>query len=262
MSCSDYPFIGMGRSVIVKGEWTGMIVVRRAWRAARVIAVSSTLRDLALRTWPEGRIEVIPNGVDVDRFQPCTHRDSAEVGGEMLLVVVARLIEIKGIQHLLTALSLLPEEMRRKIHLRLCGTGPYEAELRRQAEQVGMTAQVEFSGLVSYEEIPARLHEADLFVLPSLQEGLPLSLLEAMASGLPVVATTVGGIPGMVKDGENGLLVPAADPTALRDALVRLLTNPVLRRSLGASARRTAEAWSWSAVWERYEALGPAGAVC
>ncbi|NLG34772.1 MAG: glycosyltransferase family 4 protein, partial [Lentisphaerae bacterium] len=89
MSCSDYPFIGMGRSVIVKGEWTGMIVVRRAWRAARVIAVSSTLRDLALRTWPEGRIEVIPNGVDVDRFQPCTHRDSAEVGGEMLLVVVA-----------------------------------------------------------------------------------------------------------------------------------------------------------------------------
>lgn len=231
-------------------------LVRRVWRqAARVIAVSDTLQALALRTWPEGRIDVVPNGVDVDRFQPLCRDETAPKEEGIALLVVARLIEIKGIQHLLTALSLLPEEMRRKIHLRLCGTGPYEAELRRRAEQVGMTAQVEFSGLVSYEEIPARLHEADLFVLPSLQEGLPLSLLEAMASGLPVVATTVGGIPGMVKDGENGLLVPAADPTALRDALVRLLTNPVLRRSLGASARRTAEAWSWSAVWERYEAL-------
>lgn len=231
-------------------------LVRRVWRqAARVIAVSDTLQALALRTWPEGRIDVVPNGVDVDRFQPLCRDETAPKEGKIALLVVARLIEIKGIQHLLTALSLLPEEMRRKIHLRLCGTGPYEAELRRQAEQVGMTAQVEFSGLVSYEEIPARLHEADLFVLPSLQEGLPLSLLEAMASGLPVVATTVGGIPGVVKDGENGLLVPAADPTALRDALVRLLTNPALRQSLGAAARRDSLDWSWDAVWERYEAL-------
>jgi glycosyltransferase involved in cell wall biosynthesis len=231
-------------------------LVRRVWRqAARVIAVSDTLQALALRTWPEGRIDVVPNGVDVDRFQPLCRDETAPKEGKIALLVVARLIEIKGIQHLLTALSLLPEEMRRKIHLRLCGTGPYEAELRRQAEQVGMTAQVEFSGLVSYEEIPARLHEADLFVLPSLQEGLPLSLLEAMASGLPVVATTVGGIPGVVKDGENGLLVPAADPTALRDALVRLLTNPALRQCLGAAARRDSLDWCWDAVWERYEAL-------
>jgi len=239
-----------------------MIVVRRAWRAARVIAVSSTLRDLALRTWPEGRIEVIPNGVDVDRFQPCTHRDSAEVGGEMLLVVVARLIEIKEIQHLITALSLLPEVMRKRMRVCVCGTGPFADQIHAQVRKAGLADRVDFAGLLSYENIPARLKEADVCVLPSLQEGLPLSLLEAMASGLPVVASSVGGIPDIVKDGVNGLLVPAADPVALREALVRLLTDPALRRNLGAAARRTAEAWSWTAVWERYEKLGPAGAVC
>ncbi len=231
-------------------------LVRRVWRqAARVIAVSCTLRDLALRTWPEGRIEVVHNGVDVDRFQPCAHRDSAEVGGEMLLVVVARLIEIKGIQHLITALSLLPEVMRKRIRVRLCGTGPFADQLHAQVREAGLVDRVDFAGLLSYEDIPSRLKEADVFVLPSLQEGLPLSLLEAMASGLPVVASSVGGIPDIVKDGVNGLLVPAADPTALRDALVRLLANPALRQSLGAAARRDIMTWSWPAIWERYETI-------
>lgn len=230
-------------------------LVRRVWRqAARVIAVSDGLRELALRTWPGGRIEVVPNGVDIERFRPAempTVRD----GGTLVVVAVARLVEIKGLQHLIAALARIPADMRSQIRLRLCGTGPYEGELRRQVREAGLDEQVEFAGLIAYDEIPRQLRQSDVFVLPSLQEGLPLSLLEAMASGLPVVATAVGGIPGVVKDGVNGLLVPAAAPAALRDALVRLLANPALRQRLGTAARRTAEAWSWSAVWERYEAL-------
>lgn len=231
-------------------------LVRRVWRqAAHVIAVSDTLQDLALRTWPGGQINVIPNGVDVDRFQPVGREDVEPRDEKIVLLVVARLIEIKGIQHLLTALSLLPETLRQKIDLHLCGTGPYEADLRRQAEQLGNTAQVHFAGLLPYEQIPVRLQEADMFVLPSLQEGLPLSLLEAMASGLPVVATAVGGIPTVIRDGDNGLLVAPGDVAGLGDALVRLADDPALRTRLGVAARRDAGAWSWSAMWERYEAL-------
>jgi len=230
-------------------------LVRRVWRqAARVIAVSDGLRELALRTWPEGRIEVVPNGVDIERFRPAempTVRD----GGTLVVVAVARLVEIKGLQHLIAALARIPADMRSQIRLRLCGTGPYEGELRRQVREAGLDEQVEFAGLIAYDEIPRQLRQSDVFVLPSLQEGLPLSLLEAMASGLPVVATAVGGIPGVVKDGVNGLLVPAAAPAALRDALVRLLANPALRQRLGTAARRDSLDWSWAAVWERYEAL-------
>jgi glycosyltransferase involved in cell wall biosynthesis len=230
-------------------------LVRRVWRqAARVIAVSDGLRELALRTWPGGRIEVVPNGVDIERFRPAempTVRD----GGTLVVVAVARLVEIKGLQHLIAALARIPADMRSQIRLRLCGTGPYEGELRRQVREAGLDEQVEFAGLIAYDEIPRQLRQSDVFVLPSLQEGLPLSLLEAMASGLPVVATAVGGIPGVVKDGVNGLLVPAAAPAALRDALVRLLANPALRQRLGTAARRDSLDWSWAAVWERYEAL-------
>jgi len=156
---------------------------------------------------------------------------------------------------LIAALARIPADMRSQIRLRLCGTGPYEGELRRQVREAGLDEQVEFAGLIAYDEIPRQLRQSDVFVLPSLQEGLPLSLLEAMASGLPVVATAVGGIPGVVKDGVNGLLVPAAAPAALRDALVRLLANPALRQRLGTAARRDSLDWSWAAVWERYEAL-------
>lgn len=236
-------------------------LVRRVWRqAAHVIAVSDTLQDLALRTWPECQIHVIPNGVDVDRFQPVKREEDRPRDKNIVVLVVARLIEIKGIQNLLTALSLLPEPLRQKIDLQVCGTGPYEADLRRQADRLGNTAQVHFAGLLPYEQIPVRLQEADIFVLPSLQEGLPLSLLEAMASGLPVVASVVGGIPSVVRDGENGLLVAPGDVTGLRDALVRLLENPGICRRMGSAARRDARAWSWTAVWERYEACLTHGA--
>ena len=230
-------------------------LVRRVWRQAqRVIAVSGGLRDLALQMWPEGRIDVVPNGVDVDLFSPGPSRTPRELD-PLVVCAVARLIEIKGLQHLIDAIALAPEAVRRRIRLRLCGVGPYENELRRRAQATGLEAQVEFAGLVPYEQIPDELRAADVFALPSLQEGLPLSLLEAMASGLPVVASAVGGIPTVIRDGDNGLLVAAGDVAGLRDALVRLAVDPALRTRLGVAARRDAGAWSWPAIWERYETL-------
>jgi len=230
--------------------------IRRIWQgAASVIAVSEPLRDLALRTWPMGRIDVVPNGVDLERFQPAAAGDSGGHGDRIVLVAVAQLIERKGLQHLITALAQLPDSLRKRVRLRLYGGGAYEGELRRRVKEADLNEQVEFAGLVSYEEVPNCLRQADVFVLPSLQEGLPLSLLEAMASGLPVVATAVGGIPDVVKDGENGLLVPPADPQRLSGALVRLLADSDLRGRMAAAVRRDVLPWAWNAVWERYETV-------
>lgn len=230
-------------------------LVRRVWRqAARVIAVSDTLQALALRTWPEGRIEVVPNGVDIERFRPAempTVRD----GGTLVVVAVARLVEIKGLQHLIAALARIPADMRSQIRLRLCGTGPYEGELRRQVREAGLEAQVEFAGLVPYERIPEEFQGADMFALPSLQEGLPLSLLEAMACGLPVMASRVGGVPAVICDGENGFLISAGDVEKMSKAIVQLASDSILRARVSKAARHTAQSWSWDSIWERYEAL-------
>lgn len=228
--------------------------IRRIWRSAdHVISVSNPLRELALCSWPEGKISVVHNGVDIERFRPDPAGKTWDNEGRVVLTTVAQLIERKGIQHLIAALLNLPEPLNQLVYLRLCGVGDFEGELRRQVREAGLQDQVDFAGLVAYEEVPAFLRQSDVFVLPSLQEGLPLALLEAMASGLPVIATAVGGIPGVVRNGKNGLLVPVADSLAICNALVRLLADPVLRQRLGESARADAQGWSWKAVWERYE---------
>lgn len=219
-------------------------VARRVWREARhVVAVSDSLRDLALRTWPEGRIAVIANGVDTERFTPPPSRPA---GADPLRVITAaQLIERKGLRHLIAALT-------DRESLTICGTGPQEAELRSLA--VSLKAPVHFAGAVKPEDMPGRLNDSDIFVLPSLQEGLPLALLEAMAAGLAAIATPVGGIPSVIRDGQNGLLVPTGDAPAIRAALDRLQA-PELRRRLGDAARAAALAHGWAAVWRRYAEL-------
>lgn len=240
----------------VTRSWT-----RRVWRdAGSVVAVSEALRELALRTWPEGGIDVVPNGVDLERFRPSDPRTASECGARTILVV-AQLIERKGIQHLIDALALCPPGTRARWKLRLCGTGPYEGELRRRARVAGLSEKVEFAGLVPHADLPSSYRDADLFVLPTLQEGLPLAMLEAMASGLPVVASGVGGIPTVIDNGRDGLLVPPGDVRGLADAMQRILSSDAEAARLGAAARARAEAWGWDRLWIRYEdALGCSGA--
>lgn len=226
-------------------------MVRRAWRSARrVIAVSCELRDLARTTWPDGVIDVIGNGVDLDLFAP-RDRGAEAAAGPTRLIVVSQLIERKGLPHLLEALRMLSDE---KVTLRIYGTGPCEAELKKLAQQTGLGDRVSLMGLVGRDVLARALAESDLFVLPSLQEGAPLALLEAMASGLPVVASRTGGIPGILTDGREGLLVEPARPAALAAALEKLVSDPPLRRELGMRARARALEFSWQTVWKRYEA--------
>jgi glycosyltransferase involved in cell wall biosynthesis len=233
--------------------------VRAVWQSAhRRIAVSRPLAALARQTWPGGEIDVVGNGVDTLLFSPAG-RTNGDRPLSMRLLVVAQLVRRKGLQYLADALLRLPEVIRVRASVEIYGTGPEELMLRRRFGRTGVP--VAFKGVVASEDLATAFREADLFVLPSLEEGLPLALLEAMASGLPVVAAAVGGIPSIVQHGENGLLVQPAAERPLVEALELLASDPDRRRRLGEAARRTAEHHGWDRVWRRYRQVMEGGAA-
>jgi glycosyltransferase involved in cell wall biosynthesis len=228
--------------------------VRSIWRDAKaVIAVSEPLRQLAKACWPHGAIEVISNGVDIERFRPTINRMPPKY--PLRLIANAQLIKRKGIHDLLAAIGSLRHADRMNVMLDLCGTGPEEMALRRQAMREGIQDRIHFHGLVEYDQIPLMLGLADIFVLPSTREGMPLALLEAMACGLPGIVSRVGAMPELVCHGESGFVFEPGDVSGLRDAIVKFISDPGLCRTMGAVARVTAVQWSWSMIWDCYEEL-------
>ena len=221
-----------------------------AWalrRARRVIAVSEITRRHYLdraRLRPE-RVMTIHNGIDPSAFQaPPGERDAArrELGLDAsapVLVTVAVQREPKGIQHMLAALPEVAAAFPAVRYL-LVGDGPHRRALEGLAARLGVADRVVFAG--ARDDVPRLLAVADLFVLPSLTEALPTVVAEAMAAGLPIVATTVGGIPEMVGHGEAALLVPPSDPAALAAAVCRLLANPRQAAAMGRAGRRVVAA--------------------
>ena len=213
-------------------------VARRVWsQAARVVAVSRNLRDLALQTQPRAVIDVIPNGVDVRRFTPADHEHVKR------LLFVGRLIERKGVHFLLEAFR----GVRAAIpyaELTIVGDGPERARLEAMAGELALSG-VAFRGHLAGDDLPAAYRESAILVLPANAEAMPNVVLEAMAAGLAIVTTPTGG--SEVLRG-NGVVVPHADPVALRDALVAYLTDPGLVEEHGRISRRLAEGLSWGAV--------------
>jgi glycosyltransferase involved in cell wall biosynthesis len=166
---------------------------------------------------------------------------------------VARLSPEKDIATLLRAARLVADA-HPDFRLEIAGAGPCDADLRRLADELNLRGHVQFLGEVG--DVPALLARARLFVLPSQSEGISLTVLEAMATGLPVVTTLVGGNPEVVLGDTTGTLVPAADPPALADAIIRLLADPDRAQLMGRAARRRVEAnFDVRAMVARYEAL-------
>jgi glycosyltransferase involved in cell wall biosynthesis len=217
-----------------------------------VIAVSDEVR-MSVPSRFRSNVETIVHGIDVGAVrEAASARDAvrAEFGvtdGQLLGVTVANLREGKGYPILLEAAQRVvgPRSPWRFI---AAGQGPLEQELRERCERLGVAEQFRFLGYRS--DARRLLAGADVFVLASLQEGLPVAVMEAMALGVPVVATRVGGLPEAVEDGVNGLLVPAADRNALADAL-RRVEDPALRERLAAGARDRGEQFSAEAATER-----------
>jgi len=210
-------------------------------RADRLVAVSEEVAD-AVQLYTgiaRERITTIPNGIDPDQFR--FRENQYELRQKLslptnrpLVVSVGRLTQQKGYPHLLAALTLIPLE-ERPLTL-IVGDGPDRNDLESKVIALKLDRDVRFLG--NRPDVPALLAAADLFVLSSLWEGLPLALLEAMAARLPVVVTAVGGNSKVVENGVSGLLVPPADEHALTESLCRLLREPLQRQQMGQAAHK------------------------
>lgn len=211
-----------------------------------VIAVSEAVAEHVQRQGAERRkINVIANGVDAEHYSPAAQR--GHTGGPRM-IFVGRLITNKGPQHLLDA---LPEVIDRfpAAECWFVGDGPLRRELERRAREAGLERNVSFLG--ERDDVPDLLRQSDVFVRPSLSEGLPLAVLEAMASGLPVLATPVGGTPELVEDDATGFLIEPSDVSALKDRLVRLLGDEDLRENMGRRGRQAAVDYDWDFIGRR-----------
>ncbi|HXZ54507.1 MAG TPA: glycosyltransferase family 4 protein [Burkholderiales bacterium] len=203
-------------------------------------------------------VAVVHNGVDVGRFKP-QGRDPAlraqwNVPADARLAIsVGRLVGLKGLRLIVSALPRLPQD----VHYLVVGTGPAEPALRAQAASLGVASRVHFAGRIEHGQLSAALSQAEIFVQPSIgEEAFGISVIEAMACGLPVLAARIGGLPEVVTDAETGRLVAPGDSAAWTSALSEALADPGLLRRMGSAARRRAEAeFTWSASAAKLEKI-------
>lgn len=224
----------------------------------KVVAVSDQVREHLLKDFgvAAGRVELIYNGIDGRRFSPKTKDErefeKTKIGLDQRAKVIGhigRLSSVKGQGFLIEAVGRLRSQGR-DIRCLIIGDGPEEKNLRRLISERRLEGVVFLCSSVSRTDLA--LSVMDVFVMPSLQEGLGLSILEAQAQGVPVVATRVGGILTIIDDRATGMLVPPADPAALSGAIAELLDNPALRDGIvGKAKRQVAEKFSLEAMAQK-----------
>ncbi len=195
-----------------------------------LIAVSETWEKRLREIWPHAPVSVVPHGIRIDQFQ----RDSAPNGSSLRLLFVGAMGRLKGESDLIRALqNIRPLDPSLRLIMLGHGGGAVNPLLRNSK----LHSLVEHIGPVAMDQRAEFYKRADLFVLPTYAECLPISMIEAMAAGLPVVSTTVGGIPDLIEDGVEGFLVAPGDVEALADRIARLINNPAERRRMGERAR-------------------------
>lgn len=220
------------------------------WRNAEfLVANSDGLRDLAHQLFPALPIEVIPNGVDTAHFTNGHARVPSDV---VRILFVSRLILRKGLQFLIDALPELRVQVEVPFVIKVVGDGPDKDTLLAQAQTLGVNDLFQWLGYVEHEKLPEYYLDADIFVLPSLAEGMPNVVLEALGSGLPVVATKVPGSEELVRHGENGFLTEAKNPHALAQALLPVINNQALRLQMGKCSKAIAQEYTWEFVTQKY----------
>ena len=196
------------------------------------VAESEREAGLRARTCRRGRTVVIRNGVELDR----PRRSAAAAVQPVTVLSVGRLRAPKDFTTLVRAVAACKPGA---VRLLIVGDGPDRPQVAGEIARLGLDGTVELRA--ARDDVDALLAEADVVVLSSDSEGMPMSVLEAMAAGLPVIASAVGGVPEVVRDGETGALVPPRDPVALGRAITRLAEDPALRQRFGAAGRRRAE---------------------
>jgi len=224
-------------------------VVVYIWKkSAAVIACSGGLKALALQSNAKQKVDIIYNGIDIDIFKPGEKKNLETFE----IICASRLSRRKGFNYVIDAVHLLREKYP-NIHVTIAGgEGDAGVELKKQVEDLKLGDVITFTGHYNFEEIAPRYQQADIFVFPSLNEGMSNNMLEAMASGLPIVMTPTGGAEELVEDGTNGFLVKFKNADDIADKIEKLITDPAMVERMGKRSREIAETMSWGNVAKQY----------
>ncbi len=222
--------------------------------ADTITAISNYLADWAKKMGAKADIHVIPNGVNVEAFSvkrlASSKREELrqKLGikpEDKIIITTSRLVPKNGVTDLIESLRYLPENIK----LLICGTGSLESSLKLNVNRYTLNARVRFFGFVPNNTLPQYLHASDIFCRPSLSEGMGSSFIEAMAAGLPVIATPVGGIPDFLEDGKTGLFCEVGNPNSIADKVQLLLSNNSLREKIIENASKMVrEKYDWNSI--------------
>lgn len=214
-------------------------------RAKRVIANSSDLRDLAYKTYNKKEIDIIPNGVDINEFKP-----DKNTTDKIRIISTSRFTKRKGIIYLLEAFKNICKKYK-NITLSLIGQGDLEQDFRKYVKKHNIKNRVFFLGLIPHEKIHTEYKKADIFVLPSFNEGMSNSLLEALATGLAIISTDTGGAKDLIDD-TNGFIVKKGDVKDIEKVLISLVANKEKLNKMKTYSRQKALSISWEKVANEY----------
>jgi len=225
-------------------------LIKKVWKeASGVIANSQGLKELALKTNPGQEISVISNGININRFKPSLFDFTFQKTFPILCVT--RITPRKGVRYLIEAFSQLYKKYP-NLSLQIIGEGNEKENLEKMARRLGLEKQVNFVGLLPHEKLPAYYQSAGVYVLPSQNEGMSNCMLEALASGLPLLATNTGGTQELIEDGVNGFILRMKSAEDIAEKLEILIQNEELRKKMGKASREKAERMSWENVAQEY----------
>jgi glycosyltransferase involved in cell wall biosynthesis len=247
----DALFTGLARDRLI-----GKKVAQTLKFSSKVICVSRNLcrlaRDFGLA---EEKLEYVPLGIDLNMYKPgdrLAAKKAAGLAGKTVVLYVGQLTEGKGVGYLLEAFGRMDAGLLSKLQLVIVGDGPERGRLETLSVRLGLGRHVRFAGRLAPGDVRVWYAAADIFVLPSLSEGRPTVINEAMACGCAIVATAISGIPEQVTDGYNGFLVPPRDPAALAEKIGRLAGDEEETARLGRNSRQ--KLLDEDLTWERYAA--------
>jgi glycosyltransferase involved in cell wall biosynthesis len=218
-------------------------------KATALVAPSRGLKNRALKFLPSAAIDVIPNGVELDRFSPAETCKKSDI---LKLVTVGRLSVTKRVRMLIDAVEILHKDGC-KVHLAIVGGGQMQQQLRQTVLERGLGGIIEITGRVGAEKMPQLYRQNDIFVSASMQEGMSNAMLEAMASGLPIITTRCEGTEELITD--NGLVVEQASAEEIAKAVRKLADDRQAQKQMSIAARRRAEKFSCSSTALRYRKL-------
>lgn len=220
---------------------------RAIWtKASALVACSEGLKDRALMFMPSVSIDVIPNGVELDRFFPAK---TSENPGVLRLLTVGRLSVTKRIELLIDAIEIL-HRTACKISMTIVGGGKTEKQFRKVVTDMELSDVIKLTGRMDSKKMPEVYRQNDIFISASMQEGMSNAMLEAMASGLPIVTTRCEGLAELI-DG-NGIIVKQDNIDDIIKAVKQLIDNSELRKQMSTAARKQAEKFNWANIAQNY----------